>query len=464
MTTRTEAAWAWPAAAPRASERVVWGFGALCLTGFLAAQFVSLTRVFLIDYLGGIAAYAASQAGLVSVGLLPVAVLAYGLRSGSLLGRLVPGARLWATLVLLLSGLLFLYGWIEQEYRIEPVLHDLAPYLVIVLCAVLGSMSRVWEDADGPLVALFVAALAVNALGMTGMTEVVSEAQPDDRAGIGITAYRTQGALAFWPLLLLTARLRRRRVALLAFAGVCFVVAQQILFQKRAPTLRIALFLLVFFLVLPRLPGARRWLLPGGERWVRTAFAGTVLVGLLVAGTLAPWLFRGQLEGLRDRISGERYAGGAAGMLTYQNERFYEVGMFLETLEPQEWVLGRGFGGYFVPRDEEWGVWLDDVREFGRRQLHVGGLMPFFKGGLVLAVAYYSGLLLALLRGCRQLRDPFAAAAFFVVAIHALFLLQEGWFVMSMSYDLTMVGLCMGYLLSQERDAPADAVPAEAAE
>ena len=151
-------------------------------------------------------------------------------------------------------------------------------------------------------------------------------------------------------------------------------------------------------------------------------------------------------------------------MLTYQNERFYEVGMFLETLEPQEWVLGRGFGGYFVPRDEEWGVWLDDVREFGRRQLHVGGLMPFFKGGLVLAVAYYSGLLLALLRGCRQLRDPFAAAAFFVVAIHALFLLQEGWFVMSMSYDLTMVGLCMGYLLSQERDAPADTVPAEAAE
>jgi hypothetical protein len=402
VTPRAEAAFAWPAAPPRASERVVWGFGALCFAGFLAAQFVSLTRVFLIDHLGGVAAYVASQAGLLSVGLLPLAVLTYGLRWGSLLGRLVPGARLWAVLVLALAGSLFLYGWVGKEYQVEPVLHDLAPYLVIVFSAVLGSMSRVWEDADGTIVALFVAALAVNALGMTGMTEVVSQAQPDDRAGIGIVAYRTQGALAFWPLLLLTARLRRRHVALLAFAGVCFVLAQQILFQKRAPTLRIALFLLVFFLVLPRLPGAWRWISRGGERWVRTAFAGTALAGLLVAGAAAPWLFRGQLEGLRERISGERYAGGAAGMLTYPNE-------------------------------------------------------------LVLAVTYYAGLMLALGRGRRRLADPFAAAAFFVVAIHALFLLQEGWFVMSMSYDLTLVGLCMGYLLSQERDAPARGARGEAA-
>jgi hypothetical protein len=448
VTSRAEAAWTWSVAPPRASERVVWGFGAACFIGFLAAQFVSLSRLFLIDYLGGIAAYAASQAGLLSVALLPLAVMAYGLRVGSVFGRLCAGARLWVVLVLALSTLLFVYGWSEKGYQVEAVIHDFAPYLVIVLCAVLGSMSRVWEDSDTALVALFVAALAVNALGMGGVTEVISEAQPDDRAGIGVIAYRTQGALAFWPLLLLTARLRSRLVAFVAFAGVCFVLAQQILFQKRAPTVRVALFLLVFFLVLPRLSPIRRL----GERWVRTAFAATALAGLVIVGTLAPWLFRGQLEGLGERISGERYDGGATGMLTYQNERFYEVGMFAETLEPQDWVIGKGFGGYFVPRDEAWGVWLDDVREFGRRQLHVGGLMPFFKGGLLLAVTYYSGVLLALLRGRRRLADPFAAAAFFVVAVHALFLLQEGWFVMSMSYDLAMVGLCMGYLLSTERD------------
>lgn len=451
----------WTAAPPRASERALWGFGAVCFVGFLAAQFLSLTRLFFVEQFGGIVAYVASQAGLLSVGLLAPAVVAYGLRVGSVFGHLTAGARLWAGLVLALSVLLFLYGWSVKGYQITEVLHDLAPYLVIVLSVVLGSMSRVWEDTDLAVVALFAAAVAVNALAMTGVTEVVSVAQPDDRAGIGVIGYRTQGALAFWPLLFLTARLRRRPVALLAFAGVCFVLAQQVLFQKRAPTLRLALFLAVFFLVLPFLPRARRVVPALSERWVRTAFAATLLAGLLVAGALAPWLFRGQLEGLGERMSGERYAGGAAAMLTYQNERFYEARMFLDTLEPQEWVLGRGFGGYFVPTDWQWGVWLADVQEFGRRQLHVGGLMPFFKGGLALAITYYTGLLMALLRGRRQLADPFAAAAFFVVALHALFLVQEGWFVMSMSFDLTMVGLCMGYLLSRERDPRAGLVPGE---
>ena len=143
------------------------------------------------------------------------------------------------------------------------------------------------------------------------MTRVVTESYAEDRAGIGIVAYRTQGALAFWPLLLLTARLRRPRVAVLAFVGVFFVLAQQILFQKRAPTFRIALFLLVFLVVLPWLrtrpgdhgafggPGAD--VVPGhGERWP-----------LLVALAIAPWLFTGQTR--RSGRSDQRTSATAEG-------------------------------------------------------------------------------------------------------------------------------------------------------
>jgi hypothetical protein len=96
---------------------------------------------------------------------------------------------------------------------------------------------------------------------------------------------------------------------------------------------------------------------------------------------------------------------------------------------------------------------MDDLNAVARRQLHVGALMPFFKGGLALAVVYYAGLAFALVRGRRFLDEPMAAAAFFVVLLHALFLLQEGWFIMSACFDLVMVGLCMGYLLSRERGA-----------
>lgn len=441
---------AWPAygtSLVRPADAAMTALGRLCLVGFLAAQFLSLARLFFIEHLGGVAAAVASQAGLLSVALLLPAVVGYGLGEGSLLGRLVEPARLWVGAVVALSAGLFALGWMERGYEITAALHDLAPYLTIAGCVALGSMPRALADADRPLLALFAAGLVVNALGMTEMTRVVTEVQADDRAGIAIVGYRTQGALAFWPLLFLTARQRGRAATLLVCAGVWFVLGQQVLFQKRSPTFRIALFLAVFFVVLPLVLRIRE---RAAERRVRRAFATTGAVALAVALLAAPWLFQGQARGLWDRISGQRYSGGAAGMLTWENERFYEARMFFATLTPLDWAVGRGFGGYFVPDDPEWGVWLEDVGEVGRRQLHVGGLMPFFKGGLLLALTYYAGLALALVRGRRALAEPFAAAAFFVVLLHAVFLLQEGWFVMSMSFDLAMVGLCMGRLLSRE--------------
>jgi len=185
---------------------------------------------------------------------------------------------------------------------------------------------------------------------------------------------------------------------------------------------------------------------------VRAWFLGSAAVALCVAVAVAPWLFHGQIAGLTERISGQRYSGGATGMLTWENERFLEAAMFLRSMEPQEWILGRGFGGYYVPDASSWGVWLDDVQEVGRRQLHVGALMPLLKGGLALSLAYYALLVTALLRGARSLAEPFAAAAFFIVLLQALFLLQEGFFMMSVSFDLVMVGLCMGHLLSSLRE------------
>jgi hypothetical protein len=442
-------------AASRASEHAVGGIGALSLAAFLLAQFLSLTRLFFSNRLGdGVTSYA-SQAGLLSVALLGPAVVAYGLQSGSLFGRLVPAARAWTLVVLVLATALFFYGWLGQGYVVTAVVHDLAPYLVIVASVILGSIPRVWHDTNRLLVALLAAALVVNAIGMTEITQVVSEAYAEDRAGTTTVAYRTQGALAFWPLFFLTARLRRPLTALLIFASVFFVLAQQVLFQKRSPSFRVALFMLVFLVLLPALRAHHGRSVPGlmGERRALLLFAGTGVLALCVALSVAPWLFRGQWAGLTQRLSGQAYQGGATAMLTTENERFFEAAVFLRGLSPGEVAFGRGFGGYFKPDASWWGIWLDDVGEFGRRQLHVGALMPFFKGGLLFALAYYAGPALALVRGARALRAPFVAAAFFVVLLHALFLLQEGWFIMSASFDLVMVGLSMGHLLSRDTGA-----------
>jgi hypothetical protein len=424
-------------------------FGAVCLNAFLAAQFFSLTRLFFIRHVSESLATPASLAGIYSVALLFPALLTYGLESGSVFGTLTPPARFWASAVLGLSAFLFLYGWLGKGYVINAVVQDLCPYLVIVSAVILGSNRRVWKDVNPALVGLFLAGLVLSAIGMTEITRVITEETAEDRAGPAIVAYRMQGALAFWPLLFLTARLRRPLTALLVFAGVFFVFGQQILFQKRSPSARVLVYVVLFLVVLPRL--LRRDGAPKGKRHL-AAFAIAAGGAAMVALTAAPWLFEGQAEALLGRLSGEAYSGGAAAMLTWQNERFFEAGMFFRTLEPQELVFGRGFGGYFVPDTPGWGEWLDDVNVVGRRQLHVGGLMPFFKGGLALSLVYYAGLAYALRRGRHALREPLGAAAFFVVLVSTVFLLQEGWFAMSMSFDLFAVGLCMGYLLSRERD------------
>jgi hypothetical protein len=448
-----------PGAAARPADHALAATGALCFKVFLAAQFLSLTRLFFSTHLGGGITSVASVAGVASVALLLPVVASYGLQAGSLFGTLVPPARLWVSVVLVVTSGLFVYGWLFCGFAINAVVHDFAPYLVVLAAVVLGSIRRAWADVDPFLVALFAAALVVNAVAMTDMTTIVSEADADVRAAREVLGYRTQWALAFWPLLFLTARLRSPRVALLVYAGLFFILGQQVLFQKRSPTVRVLLFMLIFVVVLPRL--ARRTSgfgrrVVGAPRPVtseaRTAamLAGVGALALIVALASAPWLFRGQAAGLARRLSGQAYEGGAAAMLVWENERFHEARLFLRTVEPHEVVFGRGFGGYFVA-EPGWGAWMEDLHKVASRNLHVGVLMPFFKGGLLLSLAYYSGLALALARGRRQLGDPFAAAAFFVLLLHALFLLQESWFSLSSSFDHVMVGLCMGYLLSFER-------------
>jgi hypothetical protein len=444
--------WGELAAPARASEHAMMAMGTLCFRAFLLAQFFSLTRQFWAQHLGSGMLLLASLAGLLSTALLIPAVLAYGFRTGSVFGRLAPGAHVWVASILVLSAVLFFVGWLVKGYDPAVAAHDLAPYLTIMGCVVLGSMPEVWEDSKNLILVLFAFAIVVNLLGMTEITHVVSEEHSEDRAGITTVAYRTQGALDFWPLLFLTARLRKPRTALFIFGGVFFILAQQILFQKRSPTVRVVLFMLVFLFVLPRLTRKDRAAeKKRSEAKIRLLFVSTLGAGAVLALAIAPWLFLGQAAGLADRLSGSRYSGGAAGMLTWENERFFEASMFFKSLRAEEVVMGRGFGGYFIPEARHWGLWLDDVGQIGRRQLHVGFLMPFFKGGVALALLYYGGVVAALYKGLRKLDRPVGAAAFFVVLIHVVFLMQEGWFIMSLAYDLTLVGLCLGYLLSAER-------------
>jgi hypothetical protein len=442
--TRGTVVWKASAFCPRRSERILSALGSPCLIAFLVAQFFSLTRLFFVRQLGEGAAEAASIAGTHSVVLLLPAVLAYGVRARSPFGTLTRRARLWVAGLGALSVFLFLRGWIGKEHALGAAAEDLCPYLVIAAAVVLGSSRRAWRDVNPALVGLFLAGLVLSVVALTG---TVADVEPDLEAtnrNASSVAHGMQGALAFWPLLLLTARRRRPLTALLVCAGVLFVFAQQLLLQEHGSSVRVLLHWAVFLLVLPRLGP------PEGEHQPARPFAlSAAPVVALAALAAAPWL----LEAPAARL-GQRANGTAAGEATRrQSAALAEAGAAVRTLEAGDLVLGLGFGGRFVPGAA--GPSVPPGGRVGRRDLRVGALMPFLTGGLVLAFVYYAGLAYALWRGRRSLREPIGAAAFFVVLIHALFLVQDRWFTMSVSFDLFAVGLCMGHLLSRERDGGA---------
>ena len=263
------------------------------------------------------------------------------------------------------------------------------------------------------------------------MTDVVTEDYAEDRAGIGIVAYRTQGALAFWPLLFLTARQRRTRTAFFIYSAVFFVLAQQILFQKRGPTVRILLFVLVFLVVLPRLrdPRAR----PSGHRgWATFATAGAA--GPRRRAERRPLALRRAARRPpepAERPALQRGSGGHADL----GERALLRGRHVPAdsaaagarprprlrrlLHPGHAGLGRLHGGPARDRPPPAPRGGADAVLQGRPRAR--------------ASPTTAGLALALVRGRRFLREPLAAAAFFVVLLHAMFLLQESWFIMSAS-------------------------------
>jgi hypothetical protein len=448
--------WRATAFAPRPSQRALSALGCSCLYAFLAAQFFSLTRPFFARYLGTAAADAAQVASTHSVALLLAAVLAYGLRTRRPFGTLTPPARLWVSGVGALAFFLFLDGWLGEGHAVTAALDDLCPYLVIVSAAVLGSSRHAWQDVNPALVGLFLAGLSLSAIGMTGITQGLTGGLAGDAPGSFILAYGMQGALAFWPFLLLTARRRRPLTALLVFAGVLFVFCQQIVFQELGSSLRVVLHVLVFVVVLPRLvvlPGrGRRDETAGRESGVpprRQLAESAATLALLATIAAAPWLLEAQAAGLRQRPSGTAVGDTAA---RRQAHRLVEAGPFVRTLEVRDLLLGRGFGAALFPDTAEGSAPPRDGDLVAGRQFLVGGLMPLLNGGFALAFLYYAGLAYALWRGRRALREPLGAAAFFVVLIHALFLGHEPWFAMSVSFDLFAVGLCMGHLLSRERD------------
>jgi hypothetical protein len=349
--------------------------------------------------------------------------------------RPVAGWLVWvvvAMISMLIIGLL-------RGVFFSAALLDAGIYEAFVVAFLVGARHENWKIVHRFFAVLFYSGVVIMAVELL----LIESAVRDD--SISSVAYHVRSVLFAWPLLLFTAGTAPRFQKLGTAAGMGLIVLMYVLFQKRAPTVRVAFALLLFL-----------WLVPGVVRAVRMK-----LRLFVVAGTLSVLLFSGFMASTQSESANvvsessmalaDRFQGSSGFMdtLTKENQRWEEAKFFFNEASELELVFGKGFGGA-VPVAWWWSPGLDiteDGRTFhGVYSMHIGLSHPLLKGGFFFWCIFFGGWVMLLFRLKRYRSDPRAVACWAVVLLNFVFMSVETLWGSSNVVTVILIGFCMGYL------------------
>ncbi|MBI4508418.1 MAG: hypothetical protein HY698_02200 [Deltaproteobacteria bacterium] len=361
---------------------------------------------------------------------------------------ILPLFRPWYGFLLLWGGWMAASGWIDGQPELAYIA-DLCATLLFVLGIAIGTSSAGWKIIDS------VYPLGLGLLGipvvLAGIKLVGVSSREDLLARLVYTASVILIPTTYFVLVpsRLGSALHRQFVswAFLLY-GVC-----QFLFAKRAPLSRV---IVVFFFAY--------WLIPG---WTGRHRKWRRLVGLLILGT-AVLVSSGDERGheVRSRFeklsvlsdivdSDHRYDDvWAASDAENETFRFREVGYFYDGMTRSQTWLGTGLGGYSSHE-------LVAVRTFvgtlsgdlipGSTAAHIGMFWAFHKGGAIFFTIFYAGVVVALWRFGKVLKNPLKLNAWAFVFIYLLFSMAEGfWMTPGVEATTFLVGASMGALVTRE--------------
>lgn len=418
--------------------------GLLSFTVFLVAQFFSLSRIYFVTNFGESWAGFATTASVGSIVLLIPAVLSYGEYAGHPLGRLSQGGRFWITVMGIALLSLYLYGAFLLRNDFNAATRELGVFAILLGCVVLGSIPGFWRDIYPVVLVLFIVGIAINILGLSNLNELLLRQGIESRSGTETVSYETQSVLDLWPFLILTVRLRKPLATIIIVAGGVLMLLQQVLFQKRIGSAEILFYFFLLLIVIPQV--IARWSQRRTRRQSgsvnRTAiYMAIVVLSVVITYIAAPVLLGSQVSALLARYAREDIS------------RLLEATAMLKSLQGSAIVFGRGFGGYFsfaTPDIGYWGTYLPDAGIIGKRELHVGALMPMLKGGLLLTSIYYAVVVAIIANWRKHTSDLLTLAAFAIMLTTTLVSLQGGLFILSSSFEIVILGLCLGRCLASD--------------
>jgi hypothetical protein len=197
----------------------------------------------------------------------------------------------------------------------------------------------------------------------------------------------------------------------------------QVLFQKRAPSARALVYVLVVASVLSVLRGKRKMVLCAG-------------ILLCIVLSFVAISYREAFGLLINRFRSNVSIG--------EMDRLQEAQAMLKDFAWWEFFVGRGMGGSFAP-PEGWqsGIQIISIDgKQGRADLHIGMLEPLLKGGLCLSICYFSFFVVMILPKRKTwYRDDYNLTGLIIIFVYGLFLCVEGPPTFAAPSNAMLVGL-----------------------
>ena len=268
----------------------------------------------------------------------------------------------------------------------------------------------------------------------------------------GLSRSEVYGSLAYdiqyliWPgmfLIMLVFNDVPKKTRIILVAVFVLNIIEQLVFQKRFPTVKLAvLFIMVFFALPFRDINKTR-----GESFITKA-ALTLLVGFGVVGMLINYNVEiGTSFGyLTNRFTG---TSGSVVTTSLQDNRFQMIGIVIDNIRGTEVLIGKGMGSWILDTGLWWNTDTANMydKDFhGVTGIEVGQVWPYWKGGFFFLFLINSMFIYLISKYKNYKSDKFLLFCWTTVLFHFVSLFGESW-VGTHQLNLILYGMCMGQLM-----------------
>jgi hypothetical protein len=321
---------------------------------------------------------------------------------------------------------------------------DFEGVIILFGSILLGARRKNWEHIDRLVILLLAYAVIVNAASLPLIRSIARE-----DAEHSVT---NKLQVLLWPVMsyiyLFKYRARRLDKIIIMSAFVLFII-EQVLFQKRMPSIRIIFTLLLMTYIQNISTNPNFWSYLGTVvKRVMLFFIPVIIGGLIITNTVGLKM-SDSLKMLNERATGKY---GFVRTVIYDGRVYITYVVLQDIITDYSFILGKGFGGYIIDSRLHYFVEAEGGQFNGTSQIEIGQTWPVWKGGLLFWLSI-NALYLSLAFSFRKYRNSnFSLACWAFVLTQFVFLMGDNIWTSPLQIYLILLGASIGHLLGRNHE------------